>query len=400
MSARAETSRSGWFELVLLSAAQLMLVLDVTVVNIALPDLVRDLNATPEWSGFVVVAYGVFFGGLLLVGGRLADRFGPRRVLLTGLLLFSTASLIAGLSVSLPMLLSARVAQGVGAALLSPSALASITLRFDGATRTRALAIWSAIGGIGSALGVIVGGLLTAGPGWRWIFFINLPIGVVVLVLLPWVPAPTLCSHPTKELLASILPLLHRPTVKGALVAMLIATGLLVGSFFLASFALQRGLGWTSLQTGVAFLPMALGTLIGAHTGGHAVGHVGSRLLAVAGFAIAALGAGLASFGGQPILLIAGLAIASAGIGAIFVSAGITGLSNVEQANAGTVSALLNTAHEVGGAVAVSVLSVFAGGGVGGGFMGLAATSLVAAVAMIALVPSVKPASDATSFMH
>ena len=119
-----------------------------------------------------------------------------------------------------------------------------------------------------------------------------------------------------------------------------------------------------------------------------------------AGFAIAALGAGLASFGGQPILLIAGLAIASAGIGAIFVSAGITGLSNVEQANAGTVSALLNTAHEVGGAVAVSVLSVFAGGGVGGGFMGLAATSLVAAVAMIALVPSVKPASDATSFMH
>ncbi|MBN9305732.1 MAG: hypothetical protein BGO82_02130 [Devosia sp. 67-54] len=392
--------RTGWFELVLLAAAQLMLVLDVTVVNVALPDLVRDLHAPAAQSGLVIVVYGALFGGLLLVGGRAADRFGPRRVLLVGLVLFTGASLLAGFSVSMPMLLGARAVQGIGAALLSPSALASLTLRFDGAARTRALGAWAAVGGIGSALGVILGGLLTAGPGWRWIFFLNVPIGVLVLAVLPLIPTPVRRSGRTAGALATIGLLLRRQTVQAGTVAMLAATGLLVGSFFLASFTLQRALGWSPLQTGLAFLPMAIGTLAGAHMAGHGIAHIGSKPLVAAAFVLAGLGIGVGITAGQPFILIAGLTVASAGIGAAFVAAGVTSLSGVEQGRAGVASALLNTAHELGGAAAVWALTAVAGAALQVGFAGLAALGFIAAAVMTVLMPSIKPKAGSARFVH
>ncbi|HWD77374.1 MAG TPA: MFS transporter, partial [Kribbella sp.] len=173
-----------WRLLGLLAVAQFMLILDVTVVAIALPNIETDLGLRRETLTWVVSAYTLMFGGLMLLGGRAADLFGSRRVVLTGLGVFTLASLTTGLAQGPEVLLAGRVAQGIGAAMLSPAALSVVTKTFDGEERNKALGIWSAMGGGGSAIGVLLGGLLTAGPGWQWVFYINLPIGLVVFVLL------------------------------------------------------------------------------------------------------------------------------------------------------------------------------------------------------------------------
>ncbi|MER5965155.1 DHA2 family efflux MFS transporter permease subunit [Streptomyces sp. NPDC002057] len=180
-----------WTALGLICAAQFMLVLDVTVVNVALPALATDLELGRTALTWVITAYTLCFGGLMLLGGRLADALGARRVLLTGLALFTAASLACGLAPNATVLLGGRVAQGVGAALLSPAALALVTTAFHGTERPRALGIWAAIGGTGSAVGVLLGGALTAGPGWPWIFYVNVPVGLAVLALLPRYVAKT-----------------------------------------------------------------------------------------------------------------------------------------------------------------------------------------------------------------
>ncbi|WP_406133515.1 MFS transporter [Streptomyces zaomyceticus] len=181
-----------WTALALICAAQFMLVLDVTVVNVALPALAADLDLGRTTLTWVVTAYTLCFGGLMLLGGRLADALGARRVLLAGLALFTAASLACGLAQGADVLLGGRIAQGIGAALLSPAALALVTTVFQGAERPKALGVWAAVGGTGSAVGVLLGGALTAGPGWPWIFFVNVPVGLAVLVTLPrYVPEPT-----------------------------------------------------------------------------------------------------------------------------------------------------------------------------------------------------------------
>ncbi|TFC90072.1 MFS transporter [Cryobacterium sp. TmT2-59] len=180
-------SRARWLALVLLAAAQFMLILDVTVLNVALPQLGAELGLERALSGWAITAYVIPFGGLLLFGGRLADLFGSRRMFLIGLTLFTAASFFAGFADNASSLFATRAVQGVGAALLSPAALATVTSRFTGADRHRALAAWGAVGAVGAAVGVLIGGILTDGPGWRWIFFINVPVGVVVAVLLPFV---------------------------------------------------------------------------------------------------------------------------------------------------------------------------------------------------------------------
>ncbi|MFE3618321.1 MFS transporter, partial [Streptomyces anulatus] len=161
-----------WRILALLGTAQLMLILDITVVAIALPHIEIDLDLSREALTWTVSAYTLAFGGLMLLGGRIADLVGPKRVVLAGLLIFTAASLVTGFAESAPMLLSGRIAQGVGAALLSPSALSLVVTLFTGEERNKALGAWSALGGGGAALGVLLGGLLTAGPGWAWVFFI------------------------------------------------------------------------------------------------------------------------------------------------------------------------------------------------------------------------------------
>ncbi|WP_344836625.1 MFS transporter [Nonomuraea dietziae] len=171
--------------LVLLCLAQFMLIIDITVVQVALPSIGTGLGLDREALTWVVTAYTLCFGGLMVLGGRLTDAFGARRVLLGGLALFTLASLLCGLAPDGATLIAGRALQGVGAALLSPAALATITTAFHGERRTRALAVWAAIGGTGAAVGVLVGGLLTAGPGWEWAFFVNVPVGLVVMVALP-----------------------------------------------------------------------------------------------------------------------------------------------------------------------------------------------------------------------
>ena len=174
-----------WRALALLCAAQFMLIVDVTVVNVALPSIARSLSLGRGGLTWVMAAYSLCFGGLLLLGGRLADGLGRRRAFLAGTALFTAASLLSGLSWNGGWLIGARAAQGVGAALMSPAAMSIITTTFHGPERNRALGVWGAIGGSGAAVGVLLGGALTAGPGWQWVFFINVPIGVAVLLLLP-----------------------------------------------------------------------------------------------------------------------------------------------------------------------------------------------------------------------
>jgi MFS family permease len=170
-----------WTALAVVSLAQFMLILDLTVVNVALPDLGADLDLSRTAFTWAVSIYGLVFGGLLLLGGRLADVVGARPVILTGLAIFTVASLASGLAQNETLLIAGRVGQGAGAALLSPAALAAVTSSFHGEERNKALSVWASLGGVGFAAGVLIGGILTAGPGWRWVFFINVPVGIVLL---------------------------------------------------------------------------------------------------------------------------------------------------------------------------------------------------------------------------
>lgn len=194
-----------WLALALLGTAQFMLILDVTVVAIALPQIGTDLSLSREALTWVVAAYTLTFGGLMLLGGRSADLFGAKRLVFAGLVVFTAGSLTAGLAENAGWLLGGGVAQGVGAAMLSPAALSVVIRLFVGDERNRALGIWSALGGGGAAVGVLLGGLITAGPGWPWVFFINIPVGLIVLfgllrVLPPLPPART--PQPSLDVLA------------------------------------------------------------------------------------------------------------------------------------------------------------------------------------------------------
>src|SRR5215218_8819891 len=298
-----------WKALAVICLAQFMLILDLTVVNVALPDLGADLDLSRTAFTWAVSAYGLVFGGLLLLGGRLADVFGARPMMLTGVAIFTLASLASGLAQTDTLLLGGRVAQGVGAALLSPAALSTITSSFHGQERNKALSIWASLGGIGFAAGVLIGGILTAGPGWRWVFFINVPVGIVLLAAIRAVVPPrrpdrtarhidvlgaVTVTAATGSLIygminagdagwadpGTLLPiaaaivlygvfvvvertvrtplmrlnlLARRPIAAGAFL-MLIAAGVLIADLFLGSQYLQHLRGLSALETGLFFL--------------------------------------------------------------------------------------------------------------------------------------------------
>ncbi|MFD9049859.1 MFS transporter [Streptomyces zaomyceticus] len=412
-----------WTALALICAAQFMLVLDVTVVNVALPALAADLDLGRTALTWVVTAYTLCFGGLMLLGGRLADALGARRVLLAGLALFTAASLACGLAPDAGVLLGGRVAQGIGAALLSPAALALVTTVFQGAERPKALGAWAAVGGTGSAVGVLLGGALAAGPGWPWIFYVNVPVGLAVLATLRrYVPEPTstpvrrrrgggldipgalLVTTATGALVyalvqagdsgwtgaATLLPLLgalalygafaaaerkartplmdlrmltRRPVVVGSLL-MLVATALLISFFFLGSMQLQRVHGLDALRTGLLFLPVALTTAIGAHLGSRLVTTAGPRVCAAGGLAVAALGCLPLVFlrpdSGPWTTLLPSLATAAFGLGAVFVTATTTALGLIDPHEEGLASGIVNTFHELGGSIGVAIVSTLA----------------------------------------
>ncbi|KQX09722.1 MFS transporter [Streptomyces sp. Root431] len=408
-----------WTALALICAAQFMLILDVTVVNVALPALSADLDLGRTALTWVVTAYTLCFGGLMLLGGRLADALGARRVLLTGLALFTAASLACGLAQNAPVLLAGRIAQGIGAALLSPAALALVTTAFHGAERAKALGAWAAIGGTGSAVGVLLGGALTEGPGWPWVFYVNVPVGLALLAALPKVlpanragqttarldvPGALLVTTATGALVyglvqagdsgwtsaATLLPLLgalalyglfaaverassaplmdlrmlkRRPVVVGSLL-MLIATALLISFFFLGSMQLQHVYGLGAFRTGLLFLPIALTTAIGAHLGSRLVTTAGPRTCATGGLALAALGCLPLTFltpAANPwATLLPALATASLGLGAVFVAATTTSLGLIAPHEAGLASGIVNTFHEVGGSIGIAAVSTLA----------------------------------------
>jgi EmrB/QacA subfamily drug resistance transporter len=412
-------SRRRWVALALLASAQLMLVLDVTVVNVALPDIGTALHLHRSELPWVMTAYTLFFGGLMLLGGRIADLIGARRLTLVGLAVFTGASLLCGLSGGADTLLAGRALQGVGAALMSPAALATALTLFTGSDRGKALGVWSALAGVGSALGVVLGGVLTSEAGWRWVFAINVPIGVALLAALPlvvparprleaaergldvpgaalvtlgtaaaiyglinigghgWSSASTsiplalalvvwlafgLLERRTPRPLLTI-DLLRRRAVLAGSFLMLAATGLMVGGFFLASFTLQYSHHYGALHVGLAFLPIAVATVVGAQTGTRLLTRVDARIVAVGGLALAAVGYALAAGWTQPGPMVTGLTIATLGIGATFVTAFTASLTGADLGEGGLRSALVNTFHELGGAVGVAVLSSAAGAG-------------------------------------
>ncbi len=450
-----------WLALGLLSLAQLMLLLDVTVVNVALPAIGAHLHLDRPTLTWVLTGYTLAFGGLMLLGGRLADLLGARRVMLTGLAVFTGASLLSGLATNSAMLLDGRAAQGIGAALLSPSALSLVTTTFTGSERTKALGIWAAIGGAGSAIGVLAGGVLTSTAGWRWIFFINVPVGVLVLAVLPalvaggrtrtgsgmvdvpgalavtaatgtaiyglisagshgWLTARTLIPLGTAIVLYAVFAVIEhtvaaplmdqrmlarRPVAAGAFL-MLAGTGLLVGAFFLGSFYLQQHQDYSALHTGLLFLPVVAAIIAGAQAASYAVGHLDGRVLASSAFALAAAGAAVSAHWLGTITLVTGMSIAAVGIGAILVTATTTALARIGEHEAGVGSGIVNTFHELGGAIGVAAVSSIAApsllatavstAGFTRAFTFNAITALAATVLAAGVVPAGKAPASAT----
>lgn len=438
-----------WMLLTLLCVSQFMLIVDVTVINVALPSIGAELHlgrATLTWA---VTAYTLCFGGLMLLGGRLADAFGARRLLLTGLTVFTLASLVTGLAPNASVLIGGRLAQGIGAALLSPAALATVTRTFHGPERNKALGIWAMLGGIGFAAGAMLGGVLTAGPGWNWVFFVNVPVGVGLVVLVPRLlppspargdrridlPGAVLVTAATGSLIyglieageagrgpvTTLVPLIGSAVLYGAFVLverktasplidlrvlakrpvaagsflMLIATGLLLGLVFLGSIHLQDVRGLSALSTGALLLPVAVAAAVGAHLAPHLIAHAGARPVAAGGLLVSAAGSLVLARADGTVGTVVGLAVGAAGIIPVLVSATTTALGFVAHDEAGVASGVVNTFHEVGGAVGVAAVSALAATGIAehtragfpGAHLALAAAAVVAAAVALVVVP-------------
>jgi EmrB/QacA subfamily drug resistance transporter len=404
--------------LILLCAAQFMIILDVTVVNLALPSIQADLGIAHQDLQWVVTAYTLAFGGLLLLGGRAADLFGRRRMFLTGLGVFTAASLGSALSMSTEVLLTTRALQGVGAAMLSPAALSLISVIFPaGPERHRALAIWGGVAAAGGAVGVLIGGALTQAFDWESIFLVNVPVGLAVAAaasrLLPAAPGTRTRLDLTGALLAtgSLVALIYglveadsagwgsaqtlglfaaaaaglaafvavesrapkplvnltvfkqRPTVVGLLLLMA-GIGWLFAGFFFSSQYLQQVLGHSALRTGLEFLPVSIAIGLAAHAGGHLVSHAGAKPVIAAGMALGAVGAlllsGLSPQGSYTADVLPGMLVVGLGAGLSVSGVMITAMSGAREENAGLISGLTSTAHEIGIALVLAVLSTIA----------------------------------------
>jgi EmrB/QacA subfamily drug resistance transporter len=429
--AGSRAERKPWTILILLSVAQFMVILDITVVNVALPSIRTALGFAPEDLQWVVTAYVLMTGGLLLLGGRLADLLGRRAVFLTGLLLFTGASLASGLASTPAALIASRAAQGLGAALLSPAALSIVTTSYAGAQRTAALSAWGAIGAGGAAAGVLLGGMLTSWLSWEWVFFINVPIGLVTaalafhlvpstrsragslrqldlpgaltivsgLVLLVyaiegaathgWGSARTLLLLALSLGLLVAFAAIERRTPRALIPAatwqlrslvssatvMVGTTGILVGTFFLNSLFLQNVLGASALETGLGFLPLVVVIGVAAHVGPHLLTRVGARVVVVGGLALIASGelllSGASADAAYAADLLPGFMLLGFGVGLAFVAVSVTAMSEIDGERAGLASGLMTTAHELGGAFGVSIFSAVAlgaGATAGAGF--------------------------------
>jgi EmrB/QacA subfamily drug resistance transporter len=403
--------------LAVISAAQLMIVLDVTIVNVALPTIHTSLHFATSQLQWLLTAYSLTFGGLLLLGGRAGDLFGRRRMFLTGVALFATASLLGGLATDEAWLIATRALQGVGAAIAAPAALSLIATTFpEGRDRNRALGVYAAMSGGGSAVGLLLGGVLTDLVSWRWVFFINVPIAAAVLLLAPralkesattpgrldlpgaatvtgamlslvyglsntashgWTALSTVvpiaaaaglfAAFLTIEARSSrpLMPLhifAERNRSGSYAMALFLGTALLSTFFFLTQF-LQNVLRWSPLKTGVGFLPMTVGVIAAAAVTSRLVDRVGVRIPLL--FGPVALLAGMTWLSRLTVTsgyldVIGPLLIIAVGIGSEFVPLTATAVRGVPRNQTGVAAALVNTAQQIGGALGLSVLATVA----------------------------------------
>jgi EmrB/QacA subfamily drug resistance transporter len=422
--APAPHSKKGLGLLAVLLTAQLMVILDITAVNIALPSVATDLGLTGSAVSWTITSYSLIFGSLLLFGGRAADLLGRRRLFLTGLGVFAVSSFASAMAGSAAALFASRAGQGLGAAMLSPAALSIITTAFTGPQRAKALAAWGAVGGAGAAIGVLVGGVLTQVADWRMIFYVNLPVAAVLAVaaleMIPrdtakprwrgldgpgamlgtgslaalvyaisqgqsagWASAQTvglitvgvaglaafaLWERRTEKPLLRVERLANR-AVGGGLFLMLVAAGSIFGLFLLCSLYLQNVLHTGPLKTGLAFIPLALAAGVGAHAAGHFVGRHGVRMPLAFAFAIAAGGMGLLAHVGENGTylrnILPGMLVAGFGLGIAVVSVSIAILTGAREDETGMISGLNSTGHEIGGTIGIAVFSTIAAGATG-----------------------------------
>jgi EmrB/QacA subfamily drug resistance transporter len=416
--AQEQDSRK-WLVLVLLCVTQLILVLDISIVNVALTDIQNALDFSLQNLQWVVSAYTLTFGGFLLLGGRAGDLFGRRRMFLIGLAVFALASLTCGLSQSDGMLIAARSVQGIGAAIIAPVSLSILTTTFaEGAERNKALGIWGGIAGAGGAIGVLAGGVLTNYLGWEWIFLVNVPIALGVFVMIPrFVPESKAENLQGLDIAGSVTGtaglagivygLVHAQTdgwtnvttlaVLGASVALLAAflfieskskspilplsifklrtlaganiVGFLLGCaifamFYFLSLYMQQVLGYDALGTGLRYLLVALVIIVAAGASQALVTRLGVRPILAGGMFLLTLGllwfTQVSVNGSYGVDLVPGFILAGVGLGASFVPVSIAALQGVTSELAGVASGLINTSQQIGGALGIAILSTVA----------------------------------------
>jgi len=420
MTVTGEFQEKRWLALVLLCSAQFVVVLDASIVNVALPSIGRALDFSQENLPWVVNAYVLTFGGFLLLGGRIADLLGRRRVFMAGLALVGIASLVAGFAATEGQLIAARAAQGLGAAIISPAALSIVTTTFsDGAERNRALGVWGAVAGSGGAAGVLLGGILTDGPGWEWVLWVNVPVSILIFALTPRLIAESRAEHETRAfdvagavtvtaalsilvyalvdateagwgstqtigllalsvaLLAAFVAIELRSakplvpfsifrirTLTGANVVGLLVGASLISMFFFISLYMQQVLGYSAIHAGLSYLPLSLVIIAAAGIASQLVTKVGYKPVLATGLLFIFVGLvwfSRVSVGGGFTTDILGPSLfAAAGLGFAFVTTTIAAVSGVEEKEAGLASGLINTSQQIGGALGLAVLSTIA----------------------------------------
>jgi EmrB/QacA subfamily drug resistance transporter len=409
-----------WLVLVLVCMAQFMVILDATIVNVALPSIQADLEMSDADLQWIVNAYTLVFGGFLLLGGRAGDLVGRKKIFLVGVVIFTVASLLNGLAPSSELLILFRGLQGLGAALIAPAALSIITTTFaEGAERAKAMSVWAAIAVGGAAVGLLLGGILVDAFSWPWIFFVNVPVGIAVFVAsLRFVPeSKDEKAHKSFDLLGAVtvtagllilvyaivkaqekgwgslhtlgigglalallavfvvierrsieplvrLSIFRVRTVRAANVAMFFVASGLFAMFFFTTLYMQRVLGYSPLEAGLAFLPFTAGVILGAGLSQALVPKVGARELPLIGMAMAIVGMLLFTRlqpGGTYVSdLLPGMILASIGMGLTFVPITLIATSGIPDVDAGLASGLYNTSQQIGGALGLAVLSTLA----------------------------------------
>jgi EmrB/QacA subfamily drug resistance transporter len=411
--------RRIWLALALLSAVEFMVVLDIAIVNVALPSIQVELGFSQENLQWVISAYALVFGGFLLLGGRAADLLGRRRMFIAGIVVFTIASLLAGLAWSEGSLIGARALQGLGAAVITPAALSILSTTFvEGRERNIALGVWGAVGGFGAAAGVLLGGVLTDSLGWSWIFFVNAPVGATALMIAPillsesrdlraksfdapgavlvtsglsslvyaitqaaqdgWVAGKTLgFAAASLALLVAFVAwelrhgeplmrfgILRTRTVGGANVTGFILNIVTLSIFLTLTLYMQQVLGYSAMKTGFAYLAIAGTAIIWSTVAAQLVTRIGVKPVLVAG--MSALTAGILyltqiSVGGSYVAdLLPGFLLIGLGVGFSFVPISIAALAGVEPTEAGLASGLINTSQQIGGALGIAALSTIA----------------------------------------